>query len=436
MFSETIVAPITGLGRAAVAVVRVSGPRAWEVARAVCPSLPDPVVPRQAHYGRMITGDDGLVLPFAEGGSYTGEQTAELSVHGSPASVAGVLEACRRAGARDAGPGEFTMRAFLNGRLDLTQAEAVRGLVEAQTDRQLRQAARLRDGALSAVVQRLRDQVMGGLAAVEASTDFGEEVGPVDRALWRDRVREIRRTLATLMAEAERQRLVREGIRVALVGRPNAGKSSLLNYLLRTDRALVTDIPGTTRDTIEETLEMAGVPVRLTDTAGMRQAEDAVERLGIERSRRALAEADAVWHLYDLAAGWTPEDDGIAALVGARPYLVLATKADLAARPAREGALRVSVVTGEGVEGLVNWVAWLAGEEEADAVPLMPRHADLLRRADESLAEVERDLGLPMPDDLLAVGLGAAARVLGEVTGETTPPDVIERIFADFCIGK
>ncbi len=431
---EAIVAPITAVG-GAVAVVRVSGRGAWRVASGVFAPWPDPVVARRALYGRFVHGDDGLALPFAEGQSYTGEEAVELSVHGSPASVRALLEACRAAGARPAEPGEFTLRAFMNGRMDLTQAEAVRDTVEAQTDAQLRHANLLREGALRDRVRAVRDEAVGVLAAVEASTDFSEEVGDLDRPAARARLARARTRLAELLATADAGRLLRQGATIAIVGLPNAGKSSLLNAVVGAERAIVTPIPGTTRDTVEEVVEIGGLPCRLIDTAGLRETDDEVERLGVARSVQALASADLVWHVFDLGQGWTAEDQ---ALTTDRPTLCIGNKADLpaAAGLLPEGALSVSALTGGGIEDLLRETARKFDHAASAGPTVAPRHSPVLAEADRALAGAEETLSQPVPDDLAAVELRQAVRLLGEVTGETTPPDVIERVFRDFCIGK
>jgi tRNA modification GTPase len=421
--NDTIVAPITATG-GAVAVVRVSGPGSWRVARAVFELWPDPVEPRRAVYGPFSTGDDGLALPFPAGGGYTGEEAVEFSVHGSHASVTALIEACLDAGARLAEPGEFSLRAFMNGRLDLTQAEGVRALVEARTSAQLRQAARLREGATRDAVRTLRQEVLGVLAAVEAATDFEDETGPLDRTRALERANALIAAIGRLLLSARASRIVQDGLTVAIVGLPNAGKSSLFNAVLGSDRAIVTPIPGTTRDTVEEHVSVDGRLVRLIDTAGLRETMDAVEALGVGRTRDATASADVVWYVYDAAQGWSTADDSECP----QGAVVVANKSDLAA-PAR--GLPVSAVTGEGLPALLST---LQSSEPGSIV--LPRHAANLREARRALRRVKKTLGTAVPDDLAAVDLCVAARHLGEITGETAPPDVIERVFRDFCIGK
>ncbi|MCH7905355.1 MAG: tRNA uridine-5-carboxymethylaminomethyl(34) synthesis GTPase MnmE [Armatimonadetes bacterium] len=430
--SDTIVAPITATG-GAVALVRLSGPDSWRIAEVVFGNWPQRIEPRRATYGRFSSGDDGLVIPFQQDSSYTGEQVVEMSVHGSVASVQHLLDSCVGAGARMAEPGEFTLRAFMNGRMDLTQAEGVRDTVAAATDSQLRQANLMREGSLRDEVRCIRSEIEGVLAAVEASTDFSEEVGDLDRAAARNRCLAAQAKITALLATEDASRVVRDGASVAIVGLPNAGKSSLLNALIGADRAIVTEVPGTTRDTVEAELSWKGLLVRLIDTAGLRESDDLIESLGVERSRSAIENADVVLYIYDNAVGWQDEDDELCRPIG-RPCIIVANKIDL--NPHAEQGLPVSTVTGHGLERLVEAVRKLVLQEPTSPALINSRHAPLLQGAREALDRVHETLSCPVPDDLAAVDLLAAIRLLGEVTGETATPDVIDRIFHDFCIGK
>jgi len=432
--SELIVAPITGRDRAAVALVRASGAGAWELARHLFRTIPAEIAPRYAYYGHFAHGDDGYCLLFAEGQSFTGEESAEFHLHGSPVSVAQFLDLCHTHGARLARPGEFTLRAFLNGRIDLTQAEAVRDTVDALTENQLRAAHRQRDGALRTRLAQIRNELVGCLAMVEASTDFSEEVGDLDRPALAHRVTGVQAELEALLATQRTGAIMRHGAAVAIVGLPNAGKSSLFNALLGRDRAIVTPIAGTTRDTVEEWLDLGGVPTRIVDTAGLRPSEDTVEQMGIERSREALRHADVVWHVYDATLGWSEADEALHHEWAGRPGVVIANKCDQ--QPNVERGLPVSALTGAGIPALVDWMQAWAGEPNAEIGTVNPRHAESLARVQDALADVQATLLQSVPDDLAAVGLGSAIRILGEITGETTPPDVLTRIFQDFCIGK
>ncbi len=428
---DTIVAPITGNQPAAVAWVRVSGPEAWRIASLVFKAWPTEPVSHRAVFGAYIYGDSGLALPFEEGHSYTGEQSVELSLHGSSVSMRNLVESCIAEGARHAEPGEFTLRAFLNGRLDLTQAEAVRDTVDARTDSQLRAANFNRKGVLRREVSALRESVLTLLARVEASVDFSEEIGDLDRDRMAEGVRAMIDRLDQLLATADAGMIVRNGYRIAIVGPPNAGKSSLLNALLGEARSIVPAIAGTTRDYVEEVLEVAGIPVVLIDTAGLRSTEDLVETIGIERTRTIASNADEVWYLYDAVAGWTAVDDAVIQTIE-RPVTILANKSDLA--PATVGT-PISALTRAGLDTLLGTLS--KSIHQVESGPLINlRHKPLLEQARIALSDCLKSMAADAPDDLLSVLLTEAASHLGAITGETATPDMIHRIFHDFCIGK
>lgn len=427
MNEDVIVAPITATG-GAVALVRLSGPGAWRVASKVFqPWHPQP---RHAAYGKFVHGDDGLAVPFPTGSSYTGEESVEFSVHGSPASVRLLVEACIQKGARMAQPGEFSLRAFMNGRIDLAQAEGVRASVEALSDAQLRQGQLLREGELTAEVSRISAQVVQALAAVEAATDFEEETGPLDRHHWGTHLQFTVQRVKNLAAQANNARLVREGLTVAIVGQPNAGKSSLFNALCSSDRAIVTANPGTTRDLVEAEFEHRGHLIRLIDTAGLREAEDEAEQIGVERSLFAQRNADLVLYCFDASVGWTEED----ARRCPESAIQVATKTDLA--PAPPGTVGVSSKTRAGLAQLLERfeVAGLGSAQRPGLV--LPRHHTLLNQTAEALTEARETLEQGAPTDLAAVHLQSALRLLGEITGETASADVLEKVFSQFCIGK
>lgn len=428
---DTIVAPITGNQLAAVAWIRLSGPDAWDLASKVFKAWPAKPVSHKAIFGTYVHGDSGIALPFAVNHSYTGEQAVELSIHGSLVSVRNLVEACIAHGARMAEPGEFTLRAFLNGRLDLTQAEAVRDTVDAQTDSQLRVANYNRKGVLRREITVIRDLILTLLVRVEASVDFSEEIGDVDKPQMIEDVQYIVESLNRWIDTADSGKLIRNGYRVAIVGPPNAGKSSLLNALLGEDRSIVTDIPGTTRDYVEEMLEIAGLPVVLIDTAGLRKTSDIVESLGIQRTRAIASDADAIWYLYDAALGWTAEDQSVIDSFD-RPVTILANKIDLAAA---ELGMPISTLTRAGLADLLGSLSEKL-ETASNGALINLRHKPLLEQARTSLVECLTCIESEAPDDLLSVLLTDAASHLGAVTGETATPDMIDRIFHDFCIGK
>lgn len=429
--ADTIVAPITGAPPAAVAWIRLSGPEAWQIAARVFPAWPADPQSHRAIYGHFVTGDDGLALPFAAGRSYTGEESVELSIHGSRASLAALVDACLAAGARMADPGEFTLRAFANGRLDLTQAEGVAATVDAQTDRQLRLANDLRAGSVSRRVALLRSELAGVQAAIEASTDFSEEIGGIDRPAALSRLDAVIGDLTSLLNVHQGVRRIAHGMTIALVGPPNVGKSSLLNQIAGWDRSIVTEIPGTTRDLVDVEVSILGLLVRLVDTAGLRETEDLVERIGVERTRQAAESADIVWQLYDAGAGWTADDQAIFDDLDREP-MIIAHKSDLGSSDDR--GLSVSSITREGIQELLETIPSRVPPE--GATPILDRHVPLLDRARQATEAARETIASDWADDLATVHLQAAIRSLGEITGETTPPDLIERMFHDFCLGK
>lgn len=329
-------------------------------------------------------------------------------------------------------PGEFTRRAFMNGLLDLTEAEAVRDSVEASTEVQFRAASRNREGALHRELDRIADELSGVLAAVEASTDFGEEVGPIDQELALQRIDCCLDGIQKLLSTAVAGRVAREGAAVCIVGRPNAGKSSLLNAILGSDRAIVSEFAGTTRDTIEEVVEFGGLPLRLVDTAGLREAESDVEKIGIERSQAEIIAADVVWFVYDVAGGFGEEERDWFEKIE-RPKVLVANKSDLGSGP---GTL-VSAHHLTGLVDLAKATQELLGDITVGNFGVInSRHKPLLERARDSTLQARETLTGDVPDDLAAVGLRDALVAIEEITGKNTTDDILDRIFRDFCIGK
>lgn len=425
---DTIVAPITGPHPAPVAIVRLSGPESWSIASRIFDPWPDPVVPRFATYGRYPHGDDGLAVPFDDR-SFTGEQSVELSLHGATISVRLLVEVCTRNGARMAEPGEFTLRAFLNGRIDLTQAEAVAETVAAASELQLCHANRIREGALNHPIVRIREAVLAAIAEIEAHVDFSEEIGDLDRTGVAGRLNALADELMAYIAGFGHGRMMREGIRVAIVGAPNAGKSSLLNSLLGSERAIVSPTPGTTRDYVEEAVEFGGWPVVFVDTAGIRHSADEIERIGVERSRRQAAIADIVLHVIDSTVGPSIDDVHIE---GRR--IMVANKCDLA--PAPEGLLAISALTGQGLPQLRSAILDLAVSASPATLFVNRRQHDLLAEARLAIEEARSIISQSLPFDLAVVHLHASAEAIGKVTGETASEDMLQEIFSRFCIGK
>ncbi len=462
--NDTIAAIATPPGEGGIGIVRVSGPDAFVLAdRLFHPrsQRPPSRVSRfpTVRYGTIRdpetdeTVDDALLLRFRAPHSYTGEDVVEFSCHGGPVTLGRVLMLVLRSGARTAEPGEFTQHAFLNGRMDLTQAEAVCDQIRARTEAAQRLAVRQREGALSGEVTRLKDALVGALAAVEVTIDFSEEVGDLDYPALAERLARLQEDLEALIATADRGRVYREGIRLAIVGRPNVGKSSLLNALLRENRAIVTPIAGTTRDVIEETANVQGIPLTAIDTAGLRETEDEVERIGVERAHAALETAGLLLFVLDASTGWTSEDADIAALTAGRRAVWALNKADTVSGVEAERqvkALRVhaeklpivlvSAATGAGMETLEQTLADAILNDRGgigeEVVVSSTRHLRALESARDSLSEARATTSEGLPPDFISIDLRAALDALGQITGETATEEVIHRIFHDFCIGK
>ena len=438
----TIAAIATGPGAAGIGIVRLSGPRAREIAQALCGRA---LRPRHAHYARFRDGDgdtidDGIVLLFAAPASYTGEDVVELQAHGSLPVLRQLLARCRELGAVDARAGEFSERACLNGRLDLAQAEAVADLIAAADLRAARAARRSLEGEFSARVEAVAAALLAIRVQVEAAIDFADE--PLDTlggAALRERLGQTRAQLQDLLAAAERGRRLRDGLHAVLVGPPNAGKSSLLNALAGSERAIVTEIPGTTRDLLHETLRIDGVELTLVDTAGLRGDGDAIEREGMRRARAELARADlavVVLDARDPDAGLRALEDALDRVPEA---IVLHNKCDLLApdQPPAQDALRVSARTGAGLDALharLHAAAAAIAPGEG-AFSARARHVDALQRSAAACTDAAQALDADQLD-LAAEALRLAHDALGEITGRVLPDDLLGHIFSTFCVGK
>lgn len=439
--ADTIAALATPFGAGALAVTRISGPRAVAVAdklfrgRRPLASVP---AGRTVH-GRVeeagVVLDEVLATVFRAPRSYTGEDVVEISGHGGVVVAQAVLRAVWNAGARPAEPGEFTRRAFLNGKMDLTQAEAVMDLISARGEASARAAAGQLGGRLGRVVERLREEMLTALAHLEAFIDFPEEgIDPDSGRALLQRVGDLSAAVARLLATADEGRMLREGVRLVIYGPPNAGKSSLLNLLVGYDRAMVSDIPGTTRDTIEENLTLRGIPFRVVDTAGLRESSDPLEIEGIRRTRRHLEEADVAVRVLDATgdaeAGPAPE----------REVRVLNKIDLLSSATIPDGVVPMCCLDGRGLEELVAAVVARADFQALgrfeEVVAVNARHQHCLHTAADALDETRRSLERGDPPELTALELRMALAAVGEITGAVDAEEVLGRIFSTFCIGK
>lgn len=454
---DTIVAISTPIGEGGIGIVRFTGPDAEAMLKQVfSPASRGPETASFApeshrfYYGHVVDRDSGttidevLAVLMRAPRTYTRQDVAEIHCHGGIVPVRQTLKLVLRSGARLAEPGEFTLRAFLNGRIDLAQAEAVLDIVRAKTELSLRVAMQQLDGGISNQVRAVRAKLVQALAHVEASLDFpDDEIPALDMATVLQQSRE---QIELLLVQADQGLVYREGVRTAIVGRPSVGKSSLLNALLRTSRAIVSPWPGTTRDTLEETLNLRGIPLCLIDTAGITDSTDLVGKLGIERSHQALQQADLVLLVLDGSETLQPEDWQIAELVRNRTVIVVVNKSDLVqvadhhAIWPQSPHVVLSALTGEGLSELEEVIeeTVFSGQVQARELPAIsnPRHCEILRRALSQIIAAQHTLSDHGTADLLAVDMTAAASALGEITGETVSEDVLETIFGRFCVGK
>jgi tRNA modification GTPase len=474
---DTIVAIATPPGRGGIGVIRLAGPDAKKIAlpmlrvkhdlepgRAVFGELIDPddayvetsfrpIQAEQSSAGRI---DEVVVTYFAKPHSYTTDDIVEISAHGSPVILHHVVELALARGARLAEPGEFTMRAFLNGRIDLTQAEAVRDLIDSQTLYQARIAAQQLEGALSRRLQPIKQKLVELIATLEAGIDFAEDdisILPAEQIL--QRIAQIRAPLEDLAASFAYGKIVHQGLTLAIVGRPNVGKSSLFNCLVERDRAIVTPTPGTTRDLVSETVAIGGIPIQLVDTAGIRRALDEAESIGIRKSMEALADADLILIVLDSSQPAAAEDQQLLSQAQGRPAIVVENKYDLTnhvgttepsstdRNSAEKGApprVRTSATTGEGIPALRNEILRHVGGEAAihseTGFLTNLRHQDRVLESLTALAASKTAVATKVPHEMLLLDLYSALRPLDEITGATTTDDILNLIFSTFCIGK
>ena len=458
---DTIVAIATPPGRGGIGVLRLAGPKAREIARPML-RLKHELEPGRATFAELLepceTGnqkleagnsiriDEVVVTYFAKPHSYTTDDVVEIAAHGSPVVLRHIVELCIAAGARLAEPGEFTMRAFLNGRIDLTQAEAVRDLIDSQTLYQAKIAAQQLEGALSRRLQPIKQKLVELIAVLEAGIDFAEDdVSVLPNPAILERIAAVRQPLELLAASFAYGKIVRQGLTLAIVGRPNVGKSSLFNCLVERERAIVTATPGTTRDLVSETVAVGGIPIELVDTAGIRQALDEAESIGIRKSMEALADSDLVLVVLDASQPATPEDQELLRHTQGRPSIVVGNKCDLTASQwlvadGQPSIVRVSALTGDGITELraeiLRHTGGEAGAQSEAGFLTNIRHQGLVQESLRALEAASVAVTAKVPHEMLLLDLYSALRPLDAITGATTADDILNLIFSTFCIGK
>jgi len=446
---DTIVAIATPPGRGGIGVVRLAGPEARTIATPML-CLKHELEPGRAVFGELIEPcgfdpheqriDEVVVTYFVRPHSYTTDDIVEISAHGSPVVLHHIVELALARGARLAEPGEFTMRAFLNGRIDLAQAEAVRDLIESQTLYQAKVAAQQLEGALSRRLQPVKQKLVELIAFLEAGIDFAEDdisVLPAEEIL--QHLTSVRAPLEELAKSFAYGKIVHEGLTLAIIGRPNVGKSSLFNRLVERERAIVTSTPGTTRDLVTETVSLEGIPVKLVDTAGIRKALDEAESIGIRKSMEALADADLVLVVLDASQSVTQEDEELMRQVEMRTAIIVANKSDLGSRTGNNpGWISASALTGDGIAELRDAILRRVTAETNNESGFLTnaRHQALVRDSLNSLFNAETAVGNRIPHEMLLLDLYSALRPLDEITGATTNDDILNLIFSRFCIGK
>ena len=445
-FEDTIVAISTPPGRGGIGIIRLSGPAARTIAEPLL-KLRHPLAPAHARFAQIIdatgeTLDEAVVTFFEKPHSYSSEDIVEIAAHGSPVLLDHLLRQCIAAGARLAEPGEFTQRAFISGRLDLTQAEAVNDLIQATTLHQARIASQQLGGSLSRQITPIKQQLIALIAALEAGIDFAEDdIDLLPANQITAQIADIQAPLAVLEKTFAYGRIVRDGFTLAIVGRPNAGKSSLFNLLIERDRAIVTASPGTTRDPISEHVSLDGIPVELIDTAGLRESTSEAETLGIAKSREAMAEADIVLLVLDATQPLHPEDEAAISALAERPYLIVINKTDLptAQNQHHLNALKTSALTGAGIPNLRQAILSRLNKEvppTETALLTNLRQQQAVSTALAALARSQSAVAAAIPHEMILLDLYEALRALDALTGNTTIDDLLNLVFSKFCIGK
>ena len=457
---DTIAAISTAPGEGAIGIVRISGDLAISIASSIYQCGTKQLEEQKSHtihYGHIVDPKSGeiydevMISVLRAPKTFTREDIVEINCHGGIVAINRVLQLVLRMGARLAEPGEFTKRAFLNGRIDLSQAEAVMDLIRAKTDKSMQLAMRQLDGQLSHLIQNLRQEILNTLAQVEVNIDYPEydDVEEMTLQLLREKTQQVLQGIRALLNTASQGKILRDGLKTAIVGRPNVGKSSLLNVLLREEKAIVTDIAGTTRDTIEEYVNVRGVPLQLIDTAGIRETDDVVEKIGVERSRKALKEADFVLLLLNQSETLQEEDVRLLETTKGMKRIILFNKTDLPSKLSTEDIapyaneeeiVTTSMLNKEGINQLEEKIAgyFFQGQmNERDATYLSnTRHIALLEKAEQALVEVQNGIEMEMPVDLIQIDFTRAWDLLGEITGDSVQDELLTQLFSQFCLGK
>ncbi|WP_455810612.1 tRNA uridine-5-carboxymethylaminomethyl(34) synthesis GTPase MnmE [Clostridium butyricum] len=456
---DTICAIATPIGEGGIAIIRISGEKALEIADKIfAPKSKKDIKDMKTYtmrYGTIVDLDtkdiiDDVILSYMKGPrSYTGENVIEVNCHGGVVATNRVLNQIVKAGARIAEPGEFTKRAFLNGRIDLSQAEATMDIIKAKTELSMKSAMMQSKGALSKEIGELRKYLLNVLALIEYAVDFTEDDEDiVDDDLIAQIKGSITKTITrinSLLKNADEGKIIRDGLNIVIVGKPNVGKSSLLNSLLREKRAIVTDIPGTTRDIIEEYINLDGIPIKITDTAGIRDTEDTVEKIGVERSKEKIEEADLVILMLDTSRALDDEDRVIIDAINDKKYIALLNKVDLECKLSEEvitslnRTIEISAKTGFGIENLKEEIKNLFFNGEIDSESLIisnTRHKQALYRSLEDCNLALEKINLNEYLDLISIYITSAMRALGEITGDELEEDLLNKIFSEFCCGK
>ena len=455
---DTIAAIATPPGEGAISIVRLSGEEALAVIKKVFKGKDlTKVASHTINYGHIIDPqsekviDEVMVSVMRAPKTFTREDVVEINCHGGIVSTNKILQVVLQNGARLAQPGEFTKRAFLHGRIDLTQAESIMDLIRAKTDRSMQVALNQLDGNLAKLITTLRQEMLDVLAQVEVNIDYPEydDVETMTTKLLADKAEQLQAKLAKLLQTANQGKILREGLATAIVGRPNVGKSSLLNYLLHEEKAIVTDIEGTTRDVIEEYVNVRGVPLKLIDTAGIRQTQDKVEQIGVQRSKKAIEQADLVMLVLNASEPLTKQDQQLLALTQAKKRLIILNKTDLPQQLSLATVqdlikdapiLSTSVLTQSGLDALEEKIAELffGGIENSQETVMVTntRHIALLNQAKDCLAEVLNGIEMGMPVDLCQIDMTKAWELLGEITGDSYQDELLDQLFGQFCLGK